>query len=157
MWSWDRRALEGMPLKLLIMSLLISLTFPVVAGSLDSFERSTARSGLIVEGSRLGSAIEEVMSSGEGNRRIIEVSVPMGAVGRSMRLEIGGPLDDPSSLTIRCSSGGLAFHNVILDDPPVRCSGVNGQAVVLEAGQHQLSIECARSGGRPVVRVAVIE
>jgi hypothetical protein len=157
MKTWDRRALEGMPLKLLITSLVISLTAPVVAGSLDSFDRSTARSSLIVEGSQLGRAIEEVMSSGEGNRRIVDVNVLSGEAKWPMRLEIGGPLDDPSSLTIRCTNGDLSFHNIVLHDPPARCCGTNGQAVVLEVGQYKLSIECIPSDGRPVVRVAIVE
>ena len=40
----DRRALEGMPLKLLIVTLLISLSAPIVLSSLGSFQARTSES-----------------------------------------------------------------------------------------------------------------
>ena len=40
----DRRGLEGMPLKLLIVSLLISLSAPVVLSSMGTFQARTSES-----------------------------------------------------------------------------------------------------------------
>lgn len=155
MKRWDRRALEGMPLKLLIMSLLISLTAPVVMGSVESYERSTARSIMAAEAGQVVEVVEEVMSAGEGNRRIVTVSLPASADRFHLVLEIGGPLDQGSSLTVRCASDGLVFSTIVPESPPARMTA-GGDALLLNAGEHRLAIECVRVDGRTVAALEVM-
>ncbi len=155
MKRWDRRALEGLPLKLLIMSLLISLTAPVVMGSMESYERSTARSIMVAEAGQVVEVVEEVMSAGEGNRRIVTVTLPASADRFHLVLEIGGPLDRGSSLTVRCACDGLAFSTIAPESPPARMT-FNGDTLRLSAGEHRLAIECVRVDGRTVASLEVM-
>lgn len=156
MKRWDRRGLEGLPLKLLIMSLLLSLAAPAVLGSLDSFERSTARSHLTSEASRLAGELEELRSAGEGNRRTLTVSLPASLSAYSMALEIGGEVGNVSSLIIRCSSQDVVFYTAVLDDPPARMTSSEGKTLRLEAGEHHVSAECLRLDGRIVIVLSVM-
>lgn len=156
MKRWDRQGLEGLPLKLLIMSLLLSLTAPAILGSLESFERSTARSQLSAEAGRLGALVEEVRSAGEGNRRTLSIALPSTLSKFSMVMEIGGDVRNASSLSIRCSSDGRVFSTLVLDDPPARTTSGNLSTLRLEAGEHRLMAECRSIDGRLAVVVTVM-
>ena len=155
MKRWDRRGLEGMPLKLLIMSLLISLTVPVVIGSVESYERATARSVLAAEAHRLAGAVEEVMSLGEGNRRIVSISLPDSADRFHLSLEAGGPLGSTTSMTIRCVSVGIPFATLAPENPPAKMTA-GGQTMVLGGGDHRIAVECVRFEGRAIVTLEPI-
>jgi hypothetical protein len=156
MRRWDRRGLEGLPLKLLIMSLLLSLTVPAVLGSLEGFERSTARSQLQAEAVRVGNLVEEVRSAGEGNRRSMSISLPSTLTRYSMAMDIGGEVRNASSLSIRCLSDGKVLSTQVLDDPPARMTSPNLSTLRLEAGEHRLTAECKPVDGRLVVIVTVM-
>jgi len=156
MRTWDRRALEGMPLRLLIMSLLISLTVPVVMGSVDSYERTTSRTAVIEAAERFVASVEEVISSGEGNRRIVTVSLPQSADRFSLAIEIGGSQGSTSSLTVRCTSDDVPFRTLAPENPPARMVPSGGGPLRLDAGEHRLAIECVRSQERLVASVEVV-
>jgi type II secretory pathway pseudopilin PulG len=150
---WDRRGLEGLPLKLMIVALIVSVSAPAVLGSLESFERSTARTLLLSEAERLAAAAEEVFNSGEGNRRMISVDVPGNENGLDMSLEAGGDPDSTASLSIRCLTSGQVTSTVIMDHPTVRMTGPGGGPVTLGSGTHDLSLECQEVDGRTIVIV----
>ncbi|MDW5563484.1 MAG: hypothetical protein SA339_09685 [Methanomassiliicoccus sp.] len=156
MKRWDRRALEGLPLRLLIMSLLVSLTVPVVMGSVESYERSTARSMLVSASEHLLSTVEETMSAGEGNRRIIVLTLPWSVDRYLLALEVGGELERPSSMTIRCTCDGLPFATMVPEDPPARMTSSDMRTLRLVGGEHRLSVECAMVQGRMVAVVEVV-
>ena len=157
MKPWDHRALEGMPLKLLIMSLLIALTVPAVIGSMDGFERSTARTMLEAEASRLGRVVEEVVTAGEGNRRVADISIPLSAARYALSLEIGGDVNSTSSMAVRCCADGVAYSTLFLTDPPARATSAEGASLQLEAGEHRLMVECKEVEGRLAAVVSVIQ
>jgi hypothetical protein len=150
MKRWDRRALEGLPLRLLIMSLLVSLAFPAVASSMEGFERSTAHADLVFQGKMVSRCIEEVMSEGEGNRKVITVKVP---IGHDLAMEIGGPLAEPSSLSVRCLGGGTTIEVIALGAPPARTTTPGGSGLLLDEGDHTLSVECIKIDHKLVVQV----
>ena len=155
MLAGDRRALEGLPLKLLIMSLLISMTAPAVMGSLEGYERSITKSEMASEANRLAQIIQEVLSAGEGNRRSIIVELPTASSRYDMALEIGGGIDNASSYSVRCLEGDGVFATVVLDDPPARTTTLNGSPLRLDAGTISLMLECARIDARLIVVVEV--
>lgn len=153
MLSGDRRALEGLPLKLLIMSLLISLTAPAVMGSLEGYERSIARSEIVSEANRLARLSEEVLSAGEGNRRSITMELPVVSSRYGLAVEVGGGIDNTSAYSIRCLEEDSVFSVIVIDDPPVRTVTMSGSPLMLEAGTISLMLECARVDGRLCVVV----
>lgn len=155
MLAGDHRALEGMPLKLLIMSLLVSMTAPAVMGSLEGYERSLARSEMVSEANRLARMAEEVLSAGEGNRRSITLELPTAMSRYGMAMEVGGSIDSTSMYSIRCLEEDLVFSTIVLDDPPVRTITKGGPPLTLDAGTISLMLECARIEGRLCVLVEV--
>lgn len=149
--------MEGLPLRLLIMSLLISLTVPVVMGSVESYDRSTARSAMVSEAERFVGVVEEVMSSGEGNRRIVSVFLPQDVDRFHYAIEIGGAMGTTSSLTVRCTCDGMPFTTLAPESPPARMVLLGGTMLRLEGGEHTLAVECVHMQERMVAVVEVVE
>ena len=152
---WDHRALEGLPLKLLMISLLLALTAPAVLRCMDSYESTTSRSLVVAEARHIVDAIEEVQTAGEGNRRTITVTLPPERVQSSLALEIGGPLGNASSMSVRCLCQGQMLSTLVLEDPPARVTAVGGSALRLEAGLHHLSLSYEFKDGQSVIVAAV--
>lgn len=142
--GWDRRGLEGLPLKLLLVALLISLSLPVVASTMDDYRTNVEEAALGAEVSRLASSISEVHAAGEGNVRFITAGVPAGDVA----IEIGGEGID--AMSVRGVVAGHVVRTMYLDDPPVRViTGTGGTMTMGESTS--IRLECIRSDNRLVV------
>ena len=135
--EWDRRGLEGVPLKLLLVALLISTSLPVVASNMDDYRTAVGAAGVGAEASRLASSISEVHAAGEGNVRIVTVELPR---GQDTWIEIGGDGID-----------AMAVDPVSLDDPPVRVIA-DGGSMIIGDGTSTVRLECIQADGRLVVR-----
>lgn len=144
--EWDRRGLEGLPLKLLLVALLISTSLPVVASSIDSYRSAVGEAGMGVEISRLASSISEVYAAGEGNVRMITLELPM---GQDSRIEIGG--DGIEAMSVRGFAAGRSVRTEYLDDPPIRVI-VDGDTMVIGEGTNTIRLECIQADGRLVVK-----
>ncbi|MCE5296723.1 MAG: hypothetical protein LLG16_06430 [Euryarchaeota archaeon] len=123
----DRSALEGMPLKLVIISMLIALTVPTVYGALGNFEEVTVTNSLKNEVEELASIVQDLIMMGPGNQRTVTVSVPsdgsfltIGGASRSDMMSIGYGtkggevvryyLTDPNVLFVTPTIGGLVIE-----------------------------------------------
>ena len=142
--EWDRRGLEGLPLKLLLVALLISLSLPVVASSMDGYRKNVEEAALGAEVSRLASSISEVHAAGEGNVRFITVGVPAGDVA----IEIGG--EGVDAMSIRGVVAGCVVRTMYLDDPPARVITGTGGAMTMGESTN-IRLECILNDNRLVV------
>lgn len=134
-----------MPLKLLMVALLLAISLPVVAKSIDGYQASVGQAAVRAEASRLAAAIAEVYAAGEGNVRVVTVELPPGP---GSRLEVGG--EGIEGMCVQGSAGGTDVPPVYLDDPPVRVVATSGTLVV-GPGDSQVRLECLRADGRLVV------
>lgn len=141
--GWDQRGLEGLPLKLLLVALLISLSLPVVASAMADYRSSIEEAALGAEVSRLASSISEVHAAGEGNVRFITVEVPSG-----LSIEVGGEGID--AMSVRGVMADRVVRTTYLDDPPVRVITTNGEAMII-GGSATIRLESIRHDDRPVV------
>lgn len=155
MKRWDRRGVEGLPLKLMLVSLMVSLALPAVLGSLAHYEGSAARASMRTSAEELAAAASEVLVAGEGNVRTVTVEFSPAASRGNGLLEIGGPLNGSTSLGVRCVYGGAVFHTVYMSDPPVRLAASSGTLSV-GPGPTEITLSCVRSGERLVVLAEVV-
>jgi hypothetical protein len=142
----DRRGLEGMPLKLLIVSLMISLSAPVVLSSLGTFQARTSESMALSAAERIKETITATYLSGPGNHRVIDS--PLG--DEKCTIEIGGDLTSTESMVIRVLHDGGA-DRVYLSDPAVRVTSADGHPFQLTSDMASLSFTCVSGNGTYVV------
>ena len=142
----DRRALEGMPLKLLIVTLLISLSAPIVLSSLGSFQARTSESQAMMAAEHIRETITATYLSGPGNHRILESPLP----DSSCTIDIGGDLNRTESMVIKVFHDG-GVERVYLSDPAVRVTTAGHDHFHLTSGIARLSFTCVSDNGTYVL------
>lgn len=123
----DKRGVEGMPLKLVIVAILIALTAPSIYGSLGNFQKATSTNILRNQAEEVALIAQELVKSGVGNQRSVKISIPtdgsylmFGGTTRSEMMSIGfGDIDgnivriyltDPNVLFITQETSGLVVE-----------------------------------------------
>jgi hypothetical protein len=147
MKSFDIKGLEGLPLKLLIVFLLISISTPVVLEGLQSHERTVIATGLRAEAEEIRSAVLSAFIAGPGNVRSVDVTLPVSSRNGQGRIEVGGSVESIESFSIRYWLGDSLIGTLFLNEPPVRMTSEDGNAtIVVGVGAH-LRISCVEGDG----------
>jgi hypothetical protein len=124
----DRRAVEGLPLRLMLMALLISLTVPTMLSVMGSTSTKLRSQEMAEVADDLAGTIEEMAAAGPGNVRVIDVpSMPAG-----MGLFIGGADGSVESMRISWCSDGTVLGSRYLDDVSVMT--VSGGPIEISSG-----------------------
>ncbi len=142
----DRRGLEGMPLKLLIVSLLISLSAPIVLSSMGTFQARTSESLALGAAERIREIITATYLSGPGNHRVLDSPL----ADNKCTIEIGGDLTRTESMVIKVMHDG-SVERIYLSDPAVRVTSADGHPFQLTSGMTSLSFTCVAGNGTYVV------
>jgi hypothetical protein len=142
----DKRGLEGMPLKLLIVSLMISMSAPVVLSSMGAFQARTSESLALSAAERIRETITATYVSGPGNHRVMDSPL----TDDKCIIEIGGDLTRTESMVIKIVHGGAVEH-VYLSEPAIRVTSADGRPFQLTAGMAKLSFTCVSDNGTYVV------
>lgn len=89
---WDRNGLEGLPLKLVIVSLVVAISVPIVVSNWMNYDREQTVSLIVSELNYLETSIEQMWNDGlgRGNSRVIQITVRDGTFAKMERVEIGG-------------------------------------------------------------------
>jgi hypothetical protein len=151
----DAKGLEGLPLKLLIVLLLISISSPVVFQSLQYHERTVTVETLRTMGEKIRSAVLSAYVAGPGNVRTVEVAIPVSSHDGQGWMEIGGPGESIESLSIRCWVGDHIIGTVYVSDPPVRMTSQSGNAVTIHSPGAHLEVSCVELDGEISVLIGV--
>ena len=117
----DTRAVEGLPLRLMLVALLISLTVPTMLSIMGSTSTELSSQEMAEVAEDLARTMEEMAEAGPGNVRVIDVpSLPAG-----MGLFIGGADGSVESMRISWRSDGTVLGSRYLDSVSVitACGG----------------------------------
>lgn len=142
----DRRGLEGMPLKLLIVTLLISLSAPTVVSSIGTFQARTSESQAMNAAEQIRQMITATYLSGPGNHRIMVSPLS----NEKCTIEIGGDLNQTESMTIKVLHDG-STERIFLSDPVVRVTTLGKKPFHLTTGMASLSFTCVSNNGTYVL------
>jgi hypothetical protein len=117
----DGRGIEGLPLRLMLVALLISLTLPAVLASLADLSATSNDRMMARVAEDLARTVEEMASAGPGNVRTFPVppDLPAGA-----QIRIGGSDGSAESARVSWCSGGTVLGSRYL----------NGAAVLTDDG-----------------------
>jgi len=137
----DQRALEGLPLKLLIVLLMISLSLPLFLSTFDAFEKSTSIEKAKGEAERILFAATLAFMDGPGSSRAVSVEVPHG----SIIIAVGGSLEELDSRSVRLMIGGEVIYRCYPEINALRVSTAIGSPLVIESSC-RLLLQCVESG-----------
>jgi hypothetical protein len=133
-------ALEGMPLKLLIVALVMGITLPSVLAMWANVEKVQTGNHLQSEMDYLNIRINQVYRSGPGNTILVELNLKSGVFTSIDYVMIGGRLDTHWKSTIRWKLVGEG-ENVIPIDGGVPVCGENGESFELDEGHSSLYLK----------------
>ena len=101
----DRRGVTALPIKLLIITVIVSLSLPLIAGALESNENSVNTELMESESKRIANAATSVYYSMNGATKMVEVEIPDGC-----RMVLGGEGDDAYAIHMYCGHEMTSKH-----------------------------------------------
>ncbi len=101
----NRKAVTDLPIKLLIISVILAVSLPVISESLDSSIGGMDRSQMDGESERIALAAASAYYSSEGGCRYLEVDVPEGCT-----LVLGGEGSDSYAIHMYRGSEEVSTH-----------------------------------------------
>ena len=140
MLSRDIRALEGLPLKLMIVALLVSMTFPFFLGCYNHYAEVLTCEGLESELEEIESAVYSTFIGGPGSVRTVEVTISLTAGQSSGKVEIGGSLGSHDARSLRYLAGELQGRRY-LSDLPLEVSTESDRPLVIVPPGGMISLE----------------
>jgi hypothetical protein len=151
----DRAGIEGLPLRLMIVALLISLTMPIAMGSLLNFqEQAQLRAGMRMA-EEIRSAASSIYSSGEGNVRLVELKWPEGQHGMTLKLRLAGPAGSVVSSRLDVVVNGVVSGQIFLTDPLVNLISNGSERLEIGPGCQGLRLSCSIDADMAWVQVEV--
>ena len=149
-----RDALEGLPLKLTIVLLLISLSFPIFVNSLQQYERTLTSEAIGAEMERLESIVISTLLGGPGSMRSIDLHLPDGCDAQQILIEIGGKSGTAEARSLRYHVGDVSGKRII-EDLPLDISSPDGGPTIITSLRARLTIEYLQdeAGSRMEVRL----
>ena len=94
----DRRGVTALPIKLLIITILVTIYLPAISSALDSNESIVNTELMEDESDKISNAARSVYYSMNGATKIVEIDVPEGC-----RMILGGEGDDAYAIHMFCN------------------------------------------------------
>lgn len=138
----DRSGLESLPLKLMIVAVVASLSIIPASEALDSLRvRDFARKAELQLDLVIGTA-QVVGIEGPGSVRTLDLDLDGGTRMRFASLSIGDHRGgaNMSSVVLRFVGGGSTVRSA--SNPPVWMTGLDGESLVIDAPRFKLTLSC---------------
>jgi hypothetical protein len=135
------QALEGLPLKLMIILLLFSMTYPLFMSTFESYSDSMASQEVECEIEKLESCVISAFFGGPGSIRTVEVVLPSGMNKKPIVLEMGGTRGTAEARSLRYELGDAQVTKYI-EDLPIDLSTPSGGPFLLTSPGGRVSFEC---------------
>ncbi len=149
----DLMGLEGLPLKLLIVVLLTSLSMPLFIGTLDSYTEKLSIREIEAEIDKVEETALSAFLGGPGSVRIVIVTLN-DRTGENV-IVIGGPRGSPESHAVRIHTAGVVKWRY-LDTVPTEISTGDDGSISLTSPGANLRLECISHGDEMWLMAEVI-
>ncbi len=152
----DDKGLEALPFKLIIVSLIMALSLPIVISNWMVHDRQETVSRLQSELDFIEGQVDLIYDGGQGlgNSRVVDVTVRDGTFAKIEYIELGdGNLTSLMSKSIRWKLKGEEERiDIISGGIPVRSE--KGTSFELRHGLNELYLEIKEMGGAAYVEIS---
>jgi hypothetical protein len=135
---------EGIPLKLIIIVVILAITIPITFKGLESYDRTQTERNLRSELEFLSTTIKQVYLNGMGNAVDVEVDLADGMMTKIENVQIGDTLDGIYS-SIRYKLNYKSTEFMVIKNPNIpvgRYSESEFGPLILGSGKHTIHLEC---------------
>jgi hypothetical protein len=140
----QEEGVEGIPLKLIIVMVIMAITIPASFKGLESYDRIQTENNLRMEIDFLSSNIKQVYLNGLGNAQDVNVDFKDGMMTSVTEIKIGDAVDGIWS-TIRYKLSHKSTEIVLIKNPNIPIGYVNQGEIAplsLGEGRHTIHLEC---------------
>ncbi len=151
----DTRAVESLPLKLIIVAIVATMSIVPAADALNALKDKDFLKRAEAQLEELVWVAEIVSLEGPGSSRVISLDFSSDGGIRFDHLTVGDHRDGPNQTAVRLvlSTGASIVRTA--DMPPAPMSGLDGAAAVVQSTTATLAIRCAIEDGEQRVFVEV--
>ena len=151
----DSFAVEGLPLKLIITALVLSITIPASVNALQAYDRMQAQENVRSEVEHLALAARQVYLGGTGSQRAIQFNPDGGMFYKLDWISIGDAPGGQNESAIFYCFGDSSTRAILISNPQVPLRGEDGDAVHLGPGRHSLVLQSKQDASGIYVEVRV--
>ena len=141
----DIRAVEGLPLKLIITAIVLAITIPMMFGALRAYDRSKVELELSAEIDRFVSGVQLVYSSGPGNSMMLDFSAAKGTFTNLDYVRFGDVPGGNYSSVIRYRISGMQEVLAVIQSPNVPMMSSDNSVLEIMPGDYHIMAECVVS------------
>ncbi len=136
----DDNAVEGIPLNLIIILLILAIALPIIWAGLSTYDRTQKENDMRNEIEFIIITIKFVYTNGESNSQQIDVNFDSSFATKVERVEIGGPTKSLWS-TIRYKLSGSSKQTIIIENPNIPVANKTDSGLdALEVGEGRHSL-----------------
>jgi hypothetical protein len=135
-------AIEGMPLKLMIVALVMAITVPLIFTALRGFDVSKVENELVAEINDFIETIQMVYTSGPGNSAIIDFGTPDGSFTEVEKVIFGDVPGGQMRSVIRYQLRNGLETLIVVESPNVPMTTESNTALKIGAGNYAIKAEC---------------
>ncbi|MCK5024341.1 MAG: hypothetical protein KAR56_01855 [Thermoplasmata archaeon] len=138
----DTRAVEGLPLKLIITAIVLAITIPMMFGALRTYDRSKVEQEIKSEIDRFISMAQLVYSSGSGNSAVLEFRAAKSTFTGIDYVRFGDVPDGNYSSVVRYRISGMPEVPTVILSPNVPLMSSGNSTFEIMSGNYQIIAEC---------------
>ena len=141
----DTRAVEGLPLKLIITAIVLAITIPLMFGALKTYDKSKVEQELSSEIDEFISAVQLIYSSGPGNSAALEFRAAKGTFTGLDYVKFGDEPGGDYSSVIWYRISGMSEVPKVIQSPNVPMMSSSNLTFEIMAGNYEIIAECLTS------------
>lgn len=137
--------IEGVPLKLMIVAIILAITVPLIFSSLRAYDFSRVEQELIAELDEFVATVRMIYTSGPGNSALIMFDVPEGSFAKVECVRMGDALGGTMSSVVGHQLRGRQEVLRLIENPNVPLTSSDNDTLELLMGHHEIRAECELS------------
>ncbi|MGB9635678.1 MAG: hypothetical protein ACPL1Y_00285 [Thermoplasmata archaeon] len=148
MFAWDYKGLEGLPLQLTIIAVVLGISIPLIFGAFFSYDKFNTEQQLRNELNILANSVKKVYLGTLNSSDEVTLHINEGFFTKIEYIKIGGPITQTTTTTsiiYKLTSAGEG--KIIITNPNVRMCSDKNDTFQLGRGLHTLTLTCKYNPG----------
>ena len=138
----NNKAIEGLPLTMIVVMVVLAITIPLIIGSLRAYDRGRVEQEIASEIDQFISMVQLVYTSGPGNSAVIDFNAASGSMTHIECVKFGDEPGGSMASVIRYTIQGRPEVMVLLESPNVPMMSSGNTSFQISSGSYSIMAEC---------------
>ena len=143
-WN-ENAAVEGIPLKLMIIAIILGITLPMIFIGLKGADHTSTENNLRTQITSIKFTARDLYNMDPGSSEVMVVDFKNGLMTNIDYVMIGDNLTGRYVSTIKYNISGDTEKVTTIENPEVPMTSADGETLVLYSGRYELVFTCMKS------------